>query len=258
MAEYTPKNWQCGETITAEDLNHMEQGIAEASEGGGCDCGYECTETSTLLTEETVTLADITGQGTIGMGALAYSEIISSEYLKITFNGEIKIAKRQYSASPKSYIYNADDFSLTSYLEQTPTNMVQAGTTGEVSVKVEEFEESITTTDCFNKAVAKANGDKVFYVKATEAMGSISGIDKAPQEIGDAILSGKTVIGKINDNDDEYVLSGAMWHYERGTKKLYSIAFGSFLYDSSVRFAGWGADFATNPPTYRRFNFTNA
>jgi hypothetical protein len=37
MAEYTPKNWQCGETITAEDLNHMEQGIAEASEGGGSD-----------------------------------------------------------------------------------------------------------------------------------------------------------------------------------------------------------------------------
>ena len=32
---YTPKTWECGETITADDLNHIEQGIAEASSGGG-------------------------------------------------------------------------------------------------------------------------------------------------------------------------------------------------------------------------------
>ncbi len=30
---YTPKTWNCGDTITAEDLNHIEQGIAN-SEGG--------------------------------------------------------------------------------------------------------------------------------------------------------------------------------------------------------------------------------
>lgn len=30
---YTPKTWQCGDTITAEDLNHIEQGVANA--GGG-------------------------------------------------------------------------------------------------------------------------------------------------------------------------------------------------------------------------------
>ena len=29
---YTPKTWQCGEPIMADDLNHMEQGIAQ---GGG-------------------------------------------------------------------------------------------------------------------------------------------------------------------------------------------------------------------------------
>ena len=30
---YEPKEWQCGDTITAEDLNRMEQGIAQG--GGG-------------------------------------------------------------------------------------------------------------------------------------------------------------------------------------------------------------------------------
>lgn len=32
---YTPKTWQCDDTITADELNRMEQGIAEASSGGG-------------------------------------------------------------------------------------------------------------------------------------------------------------------------------------------------------------------------------
>lgn len=34
---YTPKTWQCGETIMADDLNHMEQGIEDASSGGGSE-----------------------------------------------------------------------------------------------------------------------------------------------------------------------------------------------------------------------------
>lgn len=32
---YTPKTWECGDTITAEDLNHIEQGIANS--GGGTE-----------------------------------------------------------------------------------------------------------------------------------------------------------------------------------------------------------------------------
>lgn len=31
---YTPKTWACGDSITADDLNHIEQGIAENSGGG--------------------------------------------------------------------------------------------------------------------------------------------------------------------------------------------------------------------------------
>lgn len=32
---YEPKTWECGETITAEALNHIEQGIANS--GGGTE-----------------------------------------------------------------------------------------------------------------------------------------------------------------------------------------------------------------------------
>lgn len=31
---YTPNEWACGETITAEKLNHMEDGIESANSGG--------------------------------------------------------------------------------------------------------------------------------------------------------------------------------------------------------------------------------
>lgn len=30
---YEPKTWACGDTITADDLNHIEQGVAEADGG---------------------------------------------------------------------------------------------------------------------------------------------------------------------------------------------------------------------------------
>lgn len=32
---YEPKTWACDDVITAEDMNHIEQGIADASQGGG-------------------------------------------------------------------------------------------------------------------------------------------------------------------------------------------------------------------------------
>lgn len=33
---YEPKVWECGETIAADALNHLEQGVANAGGGGYC------------------------------------------------------------------------------------------------------------------------------------------------------------------------------------------------------------------------------
>ena len=35
LTEYEPYTWETGDVITAELLNHMEEGIAAASQGGG-------------------------------------------------------------------------------------------------------------------------------------------------------------------------------------------------------------------------------
>lgn len=45
---YTPTNWQTGDTITAEKLNKMEQGIA--STGGAVQVGYTFSTADGTLT----------------------------------------------------------------------------------------------------------------------------------------------------------------------------------------------------------------
>lgn len=51
---YTPNEWQCGDVVTAEKLNHMEQGIADASGGTGTETvmlrvGYDYTEQALVV-----------------------------------------------------------------------------------------------------------------------------------------------------------------------------------------------------------------
>ena len=41
---YTKQTWQCGDTITADRLNHMEDGIAECCSGGSEPLFLEVTE----------------------------------------------------------------------------------------------------------------------------------------------------------------------------------------------------------------------
>ena len=54
---YEPKEWVCGETITADALNHLEQGVADCGGGGVLvaeviatynGVGYECTSDTTF------------------------------------------------------------------------------------------------------------------------------------------------------------------------------------------------------------------
>lgn len=45
---YTPNVWKCGDTITADQLNRLEQAVAELSQGGG-----ESSETLIIREQET-------------------------------------------------------------------------------------------------------------------------------------------------------------------------------------------------------------
>ena len=87
---YTPKTWQCGETIMADDLNHMEQGIAQ---GGGSEplfVGMRTVDSDTALDKTWQEIYDamnanrpayVVNRHTDGVGyGIAAMPIISTEF----------------------------------------------------------------------------------------------------------------------------------------------------------------------------------
>lgn len=153
---YDKHTWTCDEPITVERLNHIEDGIANA---GGGDCGYECEETITLLTEESVTT---TTQDELNRGVLSYSQLIDAEVVKVTFNGTEYECPRIAVSNNNGYGgvgQSGPDFSQYPFAILSGTTPFGSYETtffteiaGTYTVKIEAFEETITTTPCFAKA----------------------------------------------------------------------------------------------------------
>ena len=77
---FEPKTWACGDTITAQELNRMEQGIDEAS-----DKGYECTEGMEVLADESVTMGS--SPYNYFIGTLSYNKFIDEDEITVEFEG---------------------------------------------------------------------------------------------------------------------------------------------------------------------------
>lgn len=174
---YTPKTWACGETITDEGLNNIEEGIQEAldcceselpavtaADNGdvltvvngqwdkaapsGGDAGYECTSTDTTLTEESVyTTAGV-------QQLLQYRTEITADPLIVTYDGTEYVCPRTESLGSIFY----GDFQSTTTFPfglycWSSTTYIKTATGGSHTVKLASRSESVTTTECFNKAV---------------------------------------------------------------------------------------------------------
>ena len=157
---YTPKNWVCGETITADGLNNMEDGIQEALEccSGGGDSGYECSEATVTFFEETV----MVNRGT---GELQYIGTLP-ESVVITFNGDSYECAQYmidtgesivpaYGAPFEDEEYDWSDypFALVNYVSNEWS--VDTENDGEYTIKAQGVQETITVDECFTKAVQK-------------------------------------------------------------------------------------------------------
>lgn len=148
---YEKQTWKCGDIVSAEKLNHIEDGIEECCS----DKGYECTETTTLLTEESVTTEQ---SGRFVRGPLSYSQLINADTIRVTFDGIEYVCSNV--AEEDGGIYGAGD-GWTTYpfvLDSNSTplgtgTMLYTETAGTYSVKIEAVELSAETTPCFRKAV---------------------------------------------------------------------------------------------------------
>lgn len=196
---YVKQNWECGEMITADKLNHMEDGIAA---GGDCDCGFECTETRTTLTNESVTTT--MQQSGMNVGALSYSQLIEADLLIVTFNGTEYRCERVL-AQGMGYMYGGynpttqmPDFSEYPFVivSNGNSNGVVTQSAGTYTVKIETAETAVSTTPCFRKAVESAVEKPVtpLIVKPESlafGTGSVTLVtDTTWQQVHDAIENG--------------------------------------------------------------------
>lgn len=200
---YTKKTWECGETITADALNRMEDGIDEALQSGGGTVGYSCTETTTLLTEETVTTAETDGR-TVGNLTYTFQEE-PPEILLITFDGVEYNCNRQ--VEEEANVYGSTDptfsdypFSLWVGLSYTRLFTPSAGT---YSIKLEEVNASVETSECFQKAVKSMSAPLVVNASSDPSLASTmrpSRLDASLNDIATAFLERGVAVVTPNGN----------------------------------------------------------
>ena len=100
---YEPKAWECGDVITAEDLNHLEQGVANA--GGGSAPLVVNVEWTTDEHNNDVGTLDKTWQEIFDAYPNAYLMDDGIKYIIITVGSE----GGQYGVESRVDMFTAND-----------------------------------------------------------------------------------------------------------------------------------------------------
>lgn len=153
---YTPKTWVCGETITADGLNNIEEGIQDALEC--CDHGYECDIETTTVFDGSITTVDEMG---FGAASFTPSASIEGDSVAVTLNGT-KYELPKSDISEQIFYYGDFNGGMPSFTNYPCLIVIQGAnytfateTPGTYTVKIEDEIGEIITTDCFEKAVNK-------------------------------------------------------------------------------------------------------
>ena len=149
---FEPKTWAYGDTITAEELNRMEQGIAEAS-----DKGYECVIDKDTLFDG---VANVVSGGE-GMYNWQFPNgvMIDADSIEVVFNGtSYNLNKQSYQGS--FYYYGEIGQTGPAFTTYPFLIMVQSTMTelyvpnrGDYNIEISSNVEIAETSECFEKAV---------------------------------------------------------------------------------------------------------
>ena len=175
---YEKYTWTDGELITAEKLNHMENGIAE---GGSGEAGYECTETTEQLFEETVTTVDYGGGSE---AELAYSDSITADKILVWFEDTQYICPKIIVDGADNLVFyggmsEEGDPDFTNYpfvIASTPAgNRLATETANTYYIEVAAVQtEATNISPCFASAVRKSSDSSVKIKTATLSAEDIS------------------------------------------------------------------------------------
>ena len=256
---YDKHTWTCDEPITVERLNHIEDGIANA---GGGDCGFECEEDVTLLTNETVTTTEQNGYND---AQLSYSQFIDAETIRVTFDGveydcpRIALSSSQnfyggFNLTTETPDFSQYPFAISSYSGSEsiggrgntrdvdpPQNYIISQIAGTHTVKIEIVEETITTTPCFDLARGYSCEEReVGFINQRVTTESSQFHSFAEAEIPYAFLADPPQIAHIMLGNHYYECerqkSGSGWKYGASDDTFTEYPFMIEVYDVYILF----------------------
>ena len=189
-----------GKVLTVID-GKWDKGVASS------DAGYGCKEEYVTLTDESVTTSAST-HGDI-IGNLVYSTPIVADTIKVTFNGVEYICQRTsdgdygapFNVNIPSFDWSEYPFNIVS---EDGNNILAAETAGTYQVKIETFEESVETSECFKKAVKSVSGgtSEPLVIKwvRTDTTSNREYYDARFDDVDSALKDDRAVYVRINGN----------------------------------------------------------
>ena len=115
MADFVKKTWQCGDTITADDFNRVEDGIEEAIEYCGSGVYYVTFSTdanNVWVADKTLSdINDAIARGKVVVGRYAYgdSDIYYYNLTKCSPNSALFTQAVAYSGDARIETYKIND-----------------------------------------------------------------------------------------------------------------------------------------------------
>lgn len=144
---YTKRVWECGDVVTDEDMNRIEQGIEDAQSKD-----YECTETKVVIADDSVTTSFDWGNSANGSFSTHFTLARNVVYI-VTFDGveyecELdangRLGDRNFVNYPFSIIPGMEGGNHNLYTENE----------GTYSVKIEGINYSVNLiSQCFYEAI---------------------------------------------------------------------------------------------------------
>ena len=198
---YEKQNWECGQVITADKLNHMEDGIANA--GGDCDCGYVCYHGGDTIFSETVTLEESTQQG-VYEAVLQYDKIILDTTIRVSINGgefnpvggeEGFYGDEEFTDPPFYLEYHDEEWLFVTTLNDVHTIEVKANGGAKRTI--------IAGTSCFTKAVTSLMpcfGSVDFSQRTAVTIGANSDAEIVVYPTGGRAISAAAIAGFAIDD----------------------------------------------------------
>ena len=227
---YTKQAWETGEVITADKLNHIEDGIENNNPG------YEIVKSEQLILDETVTV-------TIPQGApfdaaqFEYNELINYPTITVDFNGDIYECELidKNAPNPTYYyggigssgpVFTEYPFAIISVEQQSGQyiNVLYVENSGDYSVKIYAKESTINTTEDFEKSVAKIISENVSSIKNLKDDPSNSGGTIEGMIVGATATHESTGQSFIIDDETSNKATGAFAHAEGGLLSFFSEA----------------------------------